>query len=121
MLSHYLDATTTILCSHRKDVIMYNNIIFKAIFAPANRNHVTLDTNATEAHNLSAWLNDTKFDQLHQVVAGAFVMFTSNVNIAKGVVNGATAMTTSVHTDNHGVVTIIGVQVIGNLTHIFLK
>ena len=67
-------------------------------------------------------LNDTKFDQLHQVVVGAFVMFTSNVNmIAKGVVNGGTAMVTSVHTDNHSVVTIIGVQVIGNLTHIFLK
>ena len=55
MLSHYLDATTMILCSHRKYVTMYNDIIFKAISAPVNRIHVTLDTNATEAHNLSAW------------------------------------------------------------------
>ena len=80
MLSHYLDATTTILCLHHEDVTMYNNIIFKVIFAPADRIHVTLDTNATEAHNVSAWLNDTIFDQLHHVVVGALVMFTSNVD-----------------------------------------
>jgi ATP-dependent exoDNAse (exonuclease V) alpha subunit len=121
MLSHYLDATTTILCSHREDVIMYNDIIFKSIFASAERIQVTLDTNATEAHNVSAWLNDTRFDQLHHVAVGALVMFTTNVNIAKGVVNGATATVTSVHTDNHGVVTTIGVQVIGNSTNILLK
>ena len=121
MLSHYLDATTTILYSHREDVSMYNDIIFKAIFAPADRILVTLDRNATEAHNVSAWLNDTKFDQLHHVVVGALVMFTSNVNVAKGVVNGAPATVTSVHTDNHAVVTTIGVQVIGTLTQISLK
>ena len=80
MLSHYLDATTTILCLHREDVTMYNDIIFKVIFAPVDRIHVTLDTNATEAHNVSAWLNDTIFDQLHHVVVGALVMFTSNVD-----------------------------------------
>ena len=48
MLSHYLDATTTILCSHREYVPMYNDIIFKAIFALADRIVVTLDTNATD-------------------------------------------------------------------------
>jgi len=100
---------------------MYNDIIFKVIFAPAKRILVNLDTNATEAHNVSAWLNDTRFDQLHHVAVGALVMFTSNVNIAKGVVNGATATVTSVHTDNPGVVTTIGVQVIGNSTNILLK
>ena len=121
MLSRYLDATTTILCSHREDVTMYNDIIFKAIFAPDNRIPITLDTNATKAHNVSAWLNDTKFNQLHHVAVGALVMFTSNVNIAKRVVNGATATVTSVHIDNHGLVTTIGVQVIGNSIHIFLK
>ena len=121
MLSHYLNATTTILCTHRKDVTMYNDIIFKAIFAPADRILVTLDTNATEAHNVSAWLNDTKFDQLHHVAVGALVMFTSNVNVARRVVNGAPATVTSVHTDNHGVVTTISVQVIGTSTQISLK
>jgi hypothetical protein len=57
----------------------------------------TLDTNATEAHIVSTWLNDTKVDQLHHVVVGVLAMFTSNVNIAKCVVNGATATVTSVH------------------------
>ena len=121
MLSHYLNATTTILCSRREDVTTYNDIKFKAIFVPAYRIHVTLATNANEAHNVSAWLNDTRFDQLYHVVVGALVMFTSNINIAKGVVNGATATVTSVHTDNHGVFTTIGVQVIGNSTNIILK
>ena len=121
MLSHYLDATATILCSHREDVTTYNDIKFKAIFAPADRIHATLVTNATKVHNVSAWLNDTRFDQLYHVDVGALVMFTSNINIANGVVNGATATVTSVHTDNHGVVTTIGVQVIGNSTNIILK
>ena len=112
MLSHYLNPTTTILCSHREDVTTYNDRIFKTIFAPKDIIHVTLDTNATEAHSVSEWLKDSKFDQLHHVVVGALVMFTSNVNVAKGVVNGATATVTSVHRDTHGVVTIIGVQLI---------
>jgi ATP-dependent exoDNAse (exonuclease V) alpha subunit len=82
---------------------------------------VTLDTNATKAHNVSEWLKDSKFDQLHHVAVGALVMFTSNVNVAKGVVNGATAAVTSVHRDTHGVVTTIGVQLIGTSTQIYLK
>ena len=58
-----MDATTTILCLHHENATMYNNIIFKANLDPAKRIHVTLDTNATEAHNVSTWFNDTKFDQ----------------------------------------------------------
>ena len=108
-LSHYLVATTTILCLHREDVIVYNDSIFKAIFAPTDIIHVTLDTNATEAHNVSAWLNNTKFDQLRHVALGVLVMFTSNVNVAKGVVNSATATVTSFHLVNHDMVTTIGV------------
>ena len=121
MLSHYLDATTTILCPHREDVTLYNDSIFKATFAPTDIIPITLDTNATEAHNVSAWLNDTKFDQLYYVVVGALVMFTSNVNVAKRDVNGATATVTSVHSNNHGVVTTIGVQLNGTSTQILLK
>ena len=101
MLSHYLDATTKILYSHCEDVTMYNDIIFKVIVAPADRILVTLDTNAIEAHNVSASLNDIKFDQLHHVAVGALVMFTSNVNVVKRIVNGASATVTSVHIDNH--------------------
>ena len=82
---------------------------------------VTLDMNATKAHNVSAWLNDTKFNQFHHVVVGSLVMFTSNVNVTKKVLNTATATITSVHPDNHGVVTTIGVQLIGTSTEIFFK
>ena len=121
MLSNYLNPTTTILCSHREDVTMYNDCIFKSIFAPKDIIPITLDTNATEAHNVSEWLKDSKFDQLHHVAVGALVMFTSNVNVAKGAVNGATTTVTSVHLDTHGVVTTIGVHIIGTATNIYLK
>ena len=107
--------------SYREDVTLYNDSIFKATFTPTDIIHVTLDTNATEAHNVSAWLNDTKFDQLHHVVVGALVMFTSNVNVAKGDVNGATTTVTSVHSNNHGVVTTVGIQLIGTSTQILLE
>ena len=55
MLSHYPNPTTTILYSHRKYVTTYNDCIFKAIFAPTYIIPVTLDTNATEAHNFGTW------------------------------------------------------------------
>jgi len=98
---------------------VYNDIIFEAFFSLAKRIAVMLHTNATEAHNLPTWLNNTKFNQLYHVVVGALVMFTSNVNVAKRVVNGATATVISVHIDNHGVVTTIGVQLIGTLIQCF--
>ena len=52
MLSHYLNPTTMILCSQRENVTTYNDCIFKTIFAPKYIIFVTLDTNATEAHNI---------------------------------------------------------------------
>ena len=95
---------------------VYNEIIFKAIFGSINLIHVTLDTNAIEAHNVSTWLNDTKFDQLHHADVGALVMFKLNVNVAKKIVNGATATISLVRENNHGMVITIGVQLIGTST-----
>ena len=98
---------------------MYNDIIFKKSFAPTETNFVTLHTNATETLNISTWLNDTKFDQLHHVVVDEFVMFTSNVSIAKSIVNDATIMLTSVHINSYSVATNIGVQLIRTPTQFF--
>ena len=68
-----------------------------------------LNTNAVEPHNVLTWLNDTKFGQPHHVVVDVLVMFTSNVNIAKNIINDETVMVTLVHMDNHGVIRTIGV------------
>ena len=59
--------------------------------------------------------------KLHHVADGALTMLTSNANVAKGVVNGATAIVTSFHIDYHGVVTTIGLQLISTSMQFFLK
>ena len=66
----------TTLCSHHEDITAYNDIIFKANSNLTERNHMTPDTNATEVYNVSTYLTETKFDQLHHVTTGALVMFT---------------------------------------------
>ncbi len=49
-----------------------------------------IDTNATNIKHVEPWLNDKSINHINKIVICALVMFTENVNIPKGVVNGAT-------------------------------
>ena len=99
----------TILRLRPKDVIVNDESKSKAKLAPTERIPMLLDTNAIEPYNVLTWLNDTKFGQPHHVVVDVLVMFTSNVNIAKNIINDESVTATLVHMDNYGVITTIGV------------
>jgi hypothetical protein len=49
-----------------------------------------IHTNVTNVKQIEPWLNDKSFNHINKIVISALVMFTENVNILKGVVNGAT-------------------------------
>ena len=85
--------------------------VFKKKYNIIQTISVKLDTNVLLDDNTQYWLDDARFIQLHIIAIGAFVMFTENVNSSKGVVNGATAIVTSVNLDTNQNVKNIIVQI----------
>jgi ATP-dependent exoDNAse (exonuclease V) alpha subunit len=110
-LQNHIHKDTTILCSHREDVMKYNEIVFKKKINISQTISVKLDTKVLPDDNMQYWLDDARFIQLHIVAIGALVMFTENVSISKGAVNGATAIVTSINLDTNQNVTNIIVQI----------
>lgn len=93
---------TTILCSHLKDVHVYNKAILKASFATASiqelpiKHHEVLrqadKQNPAFQHipypaEIETWINHPAFHTLPQAAIGAKVICTHNLNMA-GIVNG---------------------------------
>jgi ATP-dependent exoDNAse (exonuclease V) alpha subunit len=58
---------------------------------------VPIDSNAFDIEELSDWIEDPKFNQLKKVVVGALVMILDNINIEKGVNNGAMGKVEAIH------------------------
>jgi hypothetical protein len=58
-----------------------------------------MDTNATNIEHIQPWLNNKSFNHIHTIAVGALVMFKKNINIQKGVVNGAIATITFITFD----------------------
>ncbi|GAQ92710.1 hypothetical protein KFL_011020025 [Klebsormidium nitens] len=95
------DADTTILCSHRDQVVDYNNFCASCIFLDGDRlKQVSVVTNASAERDLKEWLSDSYFHQLQRVAVGAKVMITQNLDLENGAANGATAEVTSVRLEN---------------------
>ena len=94
-MQDHIHEDTTILCSHRENVMNYNEIVFKKKFNISQTISVKLDTNVLLENNMQYWLDDAHFHQLHIVVVGALVMFTENMSLLKRAVNRATATVTS--------------------------
>jgi hypothetical protein len=82
---------------------------------------VNLDSNVVPEDNMQHWLDDPHFDQIHLAAVGALVMFTENVSLAKGAVNGATATVKGINVDSTQKVTSIAVEVKNTSKHMLLK
>ncbi len=95
LLSH-IDSDTTILCSHRKDVNKYNDLIIHKMFHANEIFYVMMETNAMGVEHVKNWLHDSKFDHIKYVTIGARIMIIKNINISKGALNGAFATVTSI-------------------------
>ena len=56
-LTGHIHADTTILCSHRQDVMMYNDIVFKKKIDQSKTMCVNLDSNVVPEDNMQHWLS----------------------------------------------------------------
>lgn len=106
-LQDHMHKDTTMLCSHREDVMKYNEIVPKKKFNISQTIFVKLDTNVFPDDNIQYWLDDACFIQLHIITIGTLVMFTENVSSSKRVVNGTTAIVTSINFDTNQNITNI--------------
>jgi hypothetical protein len=71
-----------------------------------------METNAVDIESVASWLSDIRFNHIETVTVGCLVMFTENVSIPKGVVNGATTTIQEIECSSDGMVTSIIVQFI---------
>jgi hypothetical protein len=72
-----LDANTTVLCSHREQVVDYNNFVAACVFPkPGQLQNVSIVTNGAKNSDLEHWLSDHYFHQLQTVAVGAKVILT---------------------------------------------
>jgi hypothetical protein len=86
-----LDAGTTVLCSHREQVVDYNNFVAACVFPePGQLHKVSIVTNGAENSDLKHWLSDHYFQvhQLQTVAVGAKVILTQNPDLDAGAANG---------------------------------
>jgi hypothetical protein len=120
-LDDHINSQTTIICSHREDVSRYNKIVFEKNFHPCQRRHVQMETNATDIESAASWLSDTRFNHIETVAVGCLVIFTENVSIPKGAVNGTTATVQEIECSSDGMVTSITVQLIDSEVKMKLK
>jgi hypothetical protein len=108
-IDEHVNSQTIIICSHRKDVFRYNKIVFEKNFHPFQRKHVQMETNAADIESAASWLSNTRFNHIETIAIGCLVMFTENVSILKGAVNGATAMVHEIECYDDDMVTSITV------------
>jgi hypothetical protein len=81
-----------------------------------------MDTNATNIEHIQPWLNNKSFNHIHTIAIGVLGMFTKNINIQKGDVNGAIATYIAyVIFDTENNITAIKVQLTTNSIKMILK
>jgi hypothetical protein len=61
---------------------------------------VMMETNVMGVEHVENWLHDFKLGHIKYVVIGVRVMIIENINISKGVVNGALVIVTSITFNN---------------------
>ena len=92
-----LDDQTIVFCTHRRDVDKYNDIMISKLFDATEVYDIPIDSITFEVEELGDWINDPKSNQLKKGAVGALVMVLDNINIEKGVINGAMAKIISIH------------------------
>ncbi len=94
LVEQYIDDKTTILCTHRKDVDYYNNLILHKKFPADQIYAIQLETNARNVEHNQSWVNNKRFNHMQHVALGALVMLTENIDLKVGAANGTTGILT---------------------------
>jgi len=106
------NATTTILCIHQIDVDNYSNLVLETLFSSNEIFDVAWDTNVFEFQHVQQRINDFHFDHIKKIAIGALVLLTKNIDISKGVVNGAFAIITFIKFNENRIISSIIIEII---------
>jgi hypothetical protein len=99
LVEQYIDDKKKILCTHKKDVDYYNDLILHKKF-PTNQIYVIqLETNARNVKRIQSWVNNKRFNHMQHVALGALVMLTENINLKVGATNGTIGIITKLEFD----------------------
>jgi ATP-dependent exoDNAse (exonuclease V) alpha subunit len=99
LVEQYIDDKTRILCTHRKDVDYYNNLILHKKFPADQIYAIQLETNARNVEHIQSWVNNKRFNHMQHVALGALVMLTENIDLKVGAANGTTGIITKLEFD----------------------
>ncbi len=66
-MEQYIDDKTTILCTHRKDVDYYNDLILHKKFPGDQIYAIQLETNARNVEHIQSWVNNKRFNHMQYV------------------------------------------------------
>jgi hypothetical protein len=99
LVEQYIDDKTTILCTHRKDVDYYNDLILHKKFPVDQIYAIQLETNARNVEHIQSWVNNKRFNHMQHVALRALVMLTENIDLKVGVANGTTGIVTKLEFD----------------------
>jgi ATP-dependent exoDNAse (exonuclease V) alpha subunit len=95
----YIDDKTTILCTHRKDVDYYNDLILHKKFPVDQIYVIQLETNARNVEHIQSWVNNKRFNHMQYVALGTLVMLTENIDLKVGAANGTIGIVTKLKFD----------------------
>jgi ATP-dependent exoDNAse (exonuclease V) alpha subunit len=99
LVEEYIDDKTTILCTHRKDIDYYNDLILHKKFPIDQIYVIQLETNAKNVEHIQSWVNNKRFNHMQHVALGALVMLTENIDLKVGAANGTTGIVTKLEFD----------------------
>jgi hypothetical protein len=80
LVEQYIDDKTTILCTHRKDVDYYNDLILHKKFLANQIYVIQLKTNVKNVEHIQSWVNNKKINHMQHVALGTLVMMTENID-----------------------------------------
>jgi hypothetical protein len=78
-----------LFCTHKTNVEEYNNIFLHKKFSIIKIYQLKINTNATNIKHIEPWFNEKSFTHINKIVIVVLIIFTRNVNIPKGSINGA--------------------------------
>jgi len=87
IIEQCIDDKTIILCTHRKDVDYYNDLILHKKFP------------ADQIYDIQSWVNNKRFNHMQHVALGTLVILIENIDLKVGFANGTTGIITKLEFD----------------------
>jgi len=99
LVEQYIDDKITILCTHKKDIDYYDDLILHKKFPTDQIYAIQLETNARNVEHIQSWVNNKRFNHMQHVALGALVMLIENIDLKIRAANGIIGIVTKLEFD----------------------